>query len=199
MRLPSFSARPLFSGALFAELSKQHGSRVLLRRVQPEDYRSWRELRSQSQQNLVPFEPDWPRDALAPARFVNICQRARANWLQDRGYNFHIFSVDAGALLGGIELADVRRGARQSAVLGYWLGTPYVGMGFMREAAKLMLDFSFNTLKLRRLEASCMPENLRSLNLLAALGFQKIGIAKNYLTINQQPRDHWLLECHRSI
>src|SRR3546814_6294844 len=41
-----------------------------------------------------------------------------------------------------ISLANLRRGVAQSGSLGYWMGKPYAGRGYMSEAVQLVLQFA---------------------------------------------------------
>lgn len=62
--------------------------------------------------------------------------------------------------------------------IGFHLCKKYWGMGYASEAAKAVIDYSFDTLKADRLYAGHHPQNEASKNLLTKLGFQYIG--KNY-------------------
>ena len=62
----------------------------------------------------------------------------------------------------------------------------------MFEVAKLAMDYAFEKLNLRRLNAACLPDNHRSAKLLLKLGFEEEGFAKKYLQINGQWQDHRL-------
>jgi len=95
-------------------------------------------------------------------------------------------------LIGGIALNDVRRGMAQKGTLGYWIGEPYARQGYMSEAVGLVCSFAFETLKLHRLEAGCLPRNEASRRLLARLGFMQEGFARAYLRINGKWEDHIL-------
>ena len=66
-------------------------------------------------------------------------------------------------LLGGLTLSNVRRGVTQAAVLGYWLGLPFVRRGYMTEAVAAIATFAFEDLRLHRLEAATMPNNAGSI------------------------------------
>jgi len=136
-------------------------------------------------------------------------------WNGDLGYAFHLVATEngppgtvPGAVLGGINLNQVRRLSAQSASLGYWMGAPHAGIGLMREAMELLLPYAFAGhvagetadpscgLGLHRIDAACIPENARSRGLLAALGFREIGLAPRYLKINGEWRDHI---CHQLL
>ena len=61
------------------------------------------------------------------------------------------------------------------AELGYILGAPAWGKGYMQEALVAFLDFGFTHLNLNRVEADTDPRNARSLQLLERLHFVKEG------------------------
>src|SRR3546814_4434918 len=81
---------------------------------------------------LVAWEPTWPEDATTGAAFRRRLDRQLAEWRDGTGYAFFIFDRGTDELLGGITLANLRRGVAQSGSLGYWMGKPYAGRGYMR-------------------------------------------------------------------
>ena len=46
----------------------------------------------------------------------------------DQGYAFLIFRSSDNVLLGGLTLANIRRGVAQAGSLGYWMGQPFARM-----------------------------------------------------------------------
>ncbi|HUY68872.1 MAG TPA: GNAT family protein [Alphaproteobacteria bacterium] len=171
------------------------GPRVSLRMGEPGDWRAWRHLREASRAFLEPWEPAWPPHALGYMHFCGLLRRQARDWRQGKSYNFLIFKradSRSGVLAGGVALHDVQRGIAQKATLGYWMGEAFAGQGLMTEAAGLACDFAFQTLRLHRLEASCMPTNEPSKRLLKRLGFAEEGYAKSYLRINGVWQDHLL-------
>ncbi len=91
----------------------------------------------------------------------------------DRAYSFLIFKTDDKALLGGINIGNVRRGVSQSASLGYWIGEKHSRNGYMKEALKLLIPSLFIDLRLNRIEAATLEENIASKNLLKKLVLKK--------------------------
>src|ERR1043166_3419163 len=170
--------------------------RVILRPADTRDGHAWVTLRSLSAPALTPFEPEWPRQCLTPDFYIRQWRRFTRRWIQGREYSFLIFLKKehggAGALIGGITITDIRRSAMQAGTLGYWLGLPYRGQGLMREAAALPIEFAFRQLKLKRLEATCMPDNEPSLKLLRDSGFREIGLSHRYMQIAGVWQDHVL-------
>jgi ribosomal-protein-alanine N-acetyltransferase len=97
--------------------------------------------------------------------------------------------------MGGMTLGNVRRGVSQSATLGYWMGQPFAGRGIMTKAVRVMKVFAFEKLGLRRIEAGCIPNNIASIRVLEANGFEREGYAREYLCIAGVWQDHFLYAC----
>ncbi len=171
--------------------TKLLGPRIVLRMGTPSDWRHWRALRDSSRDFLVPWEPTWPPNSLSYGHFTGVLRRHGSEWRRGKAYTFFIFTHEA-TLLGGIALNDVQRGIAQKATLGYWIGKPFAGQGYMTEAVQLICGLAFETLRLHRLEASCLPHNEPSKHLLQRLGFEQEGYAKAYLQINGLWQDHIL-------
>lgn len=64
--------------------------------------------------------------------------------------------------------------------IGFELSPAAMGMGYMREALELVLEFGFGTMGLNRIEALCHPDNLRAERLLEGLGFRQEGLLRQY-------------------
>lgn len=167
------------------------GERVYLRAPERMDWEDWASLRGRSRNFLEPWEPSWPADALSRLSYRSRVARYAEDWRSDQAYNFFVFSHDD-ALVGGIGLSNVRRGVSETASLGYWVGEPFARQGFMTAALPLVLDFSFDRLRLHRVEAACLPTNLPSRALLTRVGFQQEGYARQYLCIAGKWQDHLL-------
>jgi len=84
-----------------------------------------------------------------------------------------------GRQIGGIGLRLEQQ--NQHAELGYWLGVPYWGQGFATEAAREMLRYGFEDLKLHRIFASHFKHNPASGNTLKKLGMQYEGCQREHL------------------
>ncbi|MFL5893864.1 MAG: GNAT family N-acetyltransferase [Thermoleophilaceae bacterium] len=97
---------------------------------------------------------------------------------------------DDDAIVGLFELAGITRGFFQSAYVGYWVGAPYAGQGYMLEGMRLLFRLAFGDLKLHRLEANIQPENRASKTLAKRAGFRREGYSPRYLKIGGRWRDH---------
>ncbi len=168
------------------------GAGVHLRPPTTSDYAAWAELRNRSRDHLMPWEPQWSRDELSRSAFRRRLRHYHREIRDDQGYAFFLFRDGDETLLGGLTLSNVRRGVTQAASLGYWLGQPYVRRGVMTAAVAAVAPFVFDELKLHRLEAACLPHNQASIRVLQQNGFKNEGLARRYLKIDGEWRDHLL-------
>ena len=180
--------------AIQSLLSKKKltGQRVFLRPPKRRDALKWQKLRISSKSFLVPWEPSWNASSCSRRAYLRYFKNSNYLANMDRAYSFLIFKTDDKTLLGGINIGNVRRGVSQSASLGYWIGKKYSRNGYMKEALKLLIPSLFIDLRLNRIEAATLEENIASKNLLKKIGFKKEGVLRKYLKINGTWRDHIL-------
>ena len=182
--------------ALFGVLGRRGmpivGEGLYLRPSELRDFVDWTSLREQSRAFLTPWEPVWPADDLTRPSFRYRVKRHAEEMARDEAYSFFIFRESDDVLLGGLSFGYVRRGVSQSASLGYWMGEPYAGKGYMTRAVRLACAYIFEKQGLHRIEAACLPTNEPSKRLLTRVGFHQEGYARSYLNINGEWRDHLL-------
>tara|TARA_R110002124_G_scaffold48028_5_gene142230 strand:+ start:5201 stop:5815 length:615 start_codon:yes stop_codon:yes gene_type:complete len=168
------------------------GEGIFLRPPQITDYAMWADIRTTSRAFLKPWEPSWASDDLTRNAFRRRIRRYQQETREGQAHALFIFRKHDEQLVGGLNLSNIRRGVTQAANLGYWMGESFAGQGYMSAAVRSTLPFAFNSLGLHRVEAACIPDNLRSINLLQRLGFQREGFAREYLCIDGRWRDHVL-------
>ncbi len=168
------------------------GQKVYLRPPQPGDWAEWAQLRAESREFLTPWEPTWLPGELTRNAFRRRLRRYSRDAREGDGYAFFTFRRADDGLLGGVTLSNVRRGVTQSCALGYWIGAPHAGHGYMSDSVAAILGFVFDDLGLHRLEAACLLSNDRSKGVLRRAGFTEEGMARQYLKINGAWRDHVL-------
>jgi ribosomal-protein-alanine N-acetyltransferase len=184
--------------ALFRTLSAPEplppvvGEGIVLRAPQMADFAAWAQLRETSQKFLTPWEPTWPADDLTRSSFRRRIKRYSEDQRSDLAYAFFVFRKHDDVLLGGLTLANIRRGCAQAASLGYWMGAAHARQGHMTAAVNAIIPFAFGTLKLHRIEAACIPANVASVRLLEKTGFKREGFARQYLCIDGVWQDHLL-------
>lgn len=184
------------SGAPRWPLLVLSGQGLVIRPPDLNDFQAWSTLRRDSHDFLKPWEPLWPEDDLTRPAFKRRIRRYDQEIARDEAYPFFIFRENDDRLLGGLTIGNVRRGAAQSATLGYWMGAPFAGRGIMGNAVRIVCRHGFSAMSLERIEAACLPENAISIKLLEKAGFEREGYARNYLSINGARRDHVLFALH---
>jgi ribosomal-protein-alanine N-acetyltransferase len=168
------------------------GDGVILRVPDLSDYAEWAGLREQSREFLMPWEPVWPVDDLTRSAFRRRIKRYIEDQNNDLSYSFFVFRKQDDVLVGGLTIANIRRGVAQAGSLGYWMGEPFARRGHMTAAVRAVAPFAFGALGLHRLEAACIPTNVASTRLLQKCGFVREGLAREYLCINGKWQDHLL-------
>ncbi|MET8977145.1 GNAT family protein [Streptomyces sp. NPDC004539] len=103
---------------------------------------------------------------------------------------FVICLRDTGAIVGGVNINNITRGALQSGTLGYTAYASTTGRGYMTEGLGLVVRYAFGALELHRLEANIQPDNVSSLNLVKRLGFRREGYSASFQYVNGGWRDH---------
>src|SRR6266705_4966600 len=146
------------------------GDDVVLRAPQMADFVEWATLREASRGFLVPWEPTWPHDDLTRGAFRRRLKRYAEDLRSDQAYPFFLFRKQDNVLVGGLTLANIRRGVAQAGSLGYWMGEAHARCGYMTAAVNALISFEFSTLRLHRLEAACIPTNIASIRLLEKTG-----------------------------
>lgn len=169
------------------------GQGVLLRPPRPADYVQWAELRAESRDYLQPWEPAWAEDDLTRAAFRRRLGIYAREMELGAAWPFFVLDPEDETLLGAVTLSNIRRGVAETGTLGYWVGRPHAGRGVATAAVRTMLVFAFETLKLHRVEAACVPTNHASRRVLEKAGFRHEGHARAYLKINGAWADHLLL------
>jgi ribosomal-protein-alanine N-acetyltransferase len=95
-------------------------------------------------------------------------------------------------VIGHANFTQFVRGPFQACYLGYAVDAEHEGKGLMREALEAALAHVFDRLGLHRVMANHLPENDRSARLLARLGFEREGFAREYLYVDGRWADHVL-------
>jgi len=76
--------------------------------------------------------------------------------------------------------------------IGWVLHPAYQGRGYATEGARALLRYSFETLKLHRVIATCQPENTASYRVMGKVGLRQEGLFRQCLP---RPDGTWWDEC----
>lgn len=86
------------------------------------------------------------------------------------------FAIDINSeVIGGISLMKIEG---HKAELGYWLGKKYWNQGIMTEAIKLITNFGYNKLRLKRIYAYVFSKNKASARVLEKNGYKYEGLLR---------------------
>jgi len=104
--------------------------------------------------------------------------------------NFAITLRNSGDLVGAIGL--IIQPAHFLAELGYWIGKPYWGAGYCTEAARAVIEYAFQVLKLNKISASFMIRNPASGRVMEKLAMKSEGAFRQHIMKNVE----WKLETY---
>lgn len=166
--------------------------RLVLRPLTPEDAPRLLAYVEQNREWLGPWEPTHPDSyfTLEGQRSILIqCQEDRRI---DSGVLFGIFERHGapGELHGRISVSGIVRGIWQNGFVGYSISASRSARGYMTEALKRLVLFSFADLQLHRIQASIIPRNIASRRVIEKCRFRYEGRALRYLRINEVWEDH---------
>lgn len=85
-----------------------------------------------------------------------------------------------GNLIGAISLFHFER-THNLAELGYWVGKPFWNQGYCTEAAREVLRYGFETLKLNRIQARHLTRNPASGRVMQKAGMKYEGVMRQSL------------------
>ena len=142
--------------------------------------------------HFAPWDPPTPEGFFTVRGQRERLLKSRRAFAAGEAFRYWLYTLDDPTrVVGQVHIFSISRGAFHSAMLGYQLDQDQQGSGLMHEALQTLLAEMFSDrVRLHRIQAAHLPENLRSAAVLARLGFQPEGLAKNYLFINGQWRDH---------
>jgi len=109
------------------------------------------------------------------------------------GTMWGIFSKKGGSFIGEVNYISRKDNNFAQAVhrgeIGYEMDPRYWGKGFMSEALQRVILHIFSDTGIDRIEAMIHPENARSHNVVARLGFHKEGTLRSYEIWEGEHRD----------
>lgn len=102
-------------------------------------------------------------------------EEAARGWIEMRTSSGHVFAItrtDDEEFLGCIGFG----GQSDTFHLGYWIGRPYWGQGYVTEAVRAVIKFARSP-GYTKMKAETLPNNPASARVLEKVGFRKVGNA----------------------
>lgn len=159
---------------LFPELKSE---RLLLRKMGASDAKEILFLRSDETVNKFIKRPESRKikDIAAAKKMIQDLEESRK---ANESIAWGISLKDEPQLIGTIGIRNFSENPK-TAEVGYDLHTEYHQKGIMNEALSMLIDFSFTTLQLEKIEAFTHVENQGSIRLLEKNGFQLMKSRKD--------------------
>ncbi len=146
--------------------------RLLLRRLELEDaplvyhYMTEREIAANTM--LIPY----PYPSGAAEDWISATQRSD-------DFSFAVTRKSDNLFLGACGIGSDLFHKR--AEVGYWLGKPHWGQGYMSEAVRRVIQFGFEELDLNRIQATYFTYNQASRRVMEKAGMIYEGTLRNYV------------------
>ena len=93
-------------------------------------------------------------------------------WNSKKAVVYAIALTKTNQLVGAISLQDI---TGSEGELGYWIGEPYWGNGYCTEAARALVEFSFEKLSLHAIHAQHLTSNPASGKVMENIGMRHVG------------------------
>ncbi len=142
------------------------GAEMELRRWMPSDREALAEIVTSSLPHIATYMPQAATELADPAAFLALASRL---WAAGSVFAYSI--VRAGRVVGHITLTPERSGA----VVGYWVRSEDVGLGYATAAIGVLADAVFCSTDIIELRADCNVANAASARVLAKAGFRLAG------------------------
>ena len=150
--------------------------RLLLRSLTLEDAQDVQHLAGERDiASTLPNMPHPYEDGMAE-EWIRSCS---GKFEKDEALNFAIIRRTDKKLIGGIELRLDRE--NENGELGYWIGKPYWNCGYATEAARAVVAYGFEVLKLNRVHAKHFKRNAASRRVLEKIGMCYEGCRRQHI------------------
>lgn len=175
------------------DLPKINSRNLILRLPELKDIPAILTYFKENEAHLSPFDPKKPIDFYAESFWEKRIPKYHEAFRSDQAVHLYLFDAKSDKeVIGTLEFSQISRGPFQACYLGYGIAKKYEGKGLMHEGVEAAISYAFGGLNLHRIMANHLPDNERSARLLQKLGFIKECVAKDYLRIKGEWRDHVL-------
>lgn len=160
------------------------GERVRLRAMESSDAAALLNVFSSEEVTRYWSSPPWTDESQA----IESLESVRSGFESKTLFQWGLCVSPADTVVGTCTLWQIDA-KNHRAEIGFALGREAWGRGLMTEALTVLLDYSFNGLGLRRMEADVDPDNRASIALLERLGFQREGYLRERWCVDGKVTD----------
>jgi ribosomal-protein-alanine N-acetyltransferase len=192
---PRVPARALTGGRHRWPVTLRHEA-VVLAPLRHRDGGVWERVRRENSEWLRPWEATLPQGSEpGPATFAGLVRTLTKQAREGRMLPWLVWWDPTGGhaqgqLAGQLTVSGIVGGSASWGQIGYWVDQRLAGRGIIPTAVALAVDYCFTGMGLHRVEIAIRPENVRSLRVVAKLGFRPEGLRPRYLHIDGDWRDH---------
>ena len=133
-------------------------------------------LAESSRESLLPWLPWALKNKTPEDEFDYLLNWCEKHWNSGEGYAYVIREKVANRAAGVIDFVNVHTNDK-SGEIGYWLGTEFVGNGYMHEAIKLLEQEIFAQ-GFNRIVIGNDTRNIRSANVAKRAGYHLDGVLR---------------------
>jgi ribosomal-protein-serine acetyltransferase len=171
---------PLFSHSL--------GEDAALVPKMPEIADAYHELFSRNQERIARWE-SWASQESSPGGMRDYLVHLGQGWINGEGLPGAIAckTGDRWVLVGSVGLTV--SSYTSSAEIGFWIDASYEGRGLVTRAARVLIEYAFDRLKLARVSLQTVERNERSIAVARRLGFTQEGHLRAAANFPDGPRD----------
>nr|WP_203590151.1 GNAT family protein [Streptomyces sp. SID13031] len=155
---------------------------IELRVASLNDAAAFAEAQVRNREHLKPWEPVRTDRWFTTAGQLDRLELQLARFEKRETVPWFLFQGDR--VVGSMTLNDIVPGPFRSASLGYWIDASLLGKGLATTGVQAVADLADTELRLHRIEASTLTNNLASQQVLKKSGFAQIGTAPDYLHID---------------
>jgi RimJ/RimL family protein N-acetyltransferase len=156
--------------------SQLESERIVLRPWHDTDAEAFFALVDKSRAHIRRWLP-WPDDYQSVDDAHAFLRRQEARWIAREDLAMGIFDR-GGQLLGSVAMhpTDWRT---PSFEVGYWIGAPHAGRGYVSEAVRIVTELAFDRLGAQRIVIRCDAENERSAAVARRCGYAHEGTMRS--------------------
>ncbi len=136
------------------------------------------------------YDPPLPHELLSVEHWERAALRAQQSFAADTDCRLFAFLPDESAIIGSVDLSVIKRELWHHCTLGFAIAASHERTGTMFEAVRATIDFAFQHLNIHRVEARHSVSNVQSQKLLQHLGFESVGVIRQFRLSGTTWRDY---------
>lgn len=170
---------------------KYETERLILKIIEPEEAAEVLDFYLRDKELFEKYEPERIAGFYTLERQAQIVAYEYNAAVKGSLFRYYVYrKQDRRRIIGTICFHHIQGGFSSSCEIGYKFSSAYQHMGYATEALQTITRLIFTDLKLHRIMAWALPDNLASARLLQRVGFCQEGVSRDYLFLQGAWRDH---------